>query len=124
MGKVNEKEKIASADEVIESIIYQVQQALNTLASSTETSAKGAAVGYKTFNPHTKDGEQLVLPVDSDTPPSDEVSFYLVKQMEFIETFLIAHRLISDLSKEYPQLTPKNRNICHHALSQVPARSK
>lgn len=44
--------------------------------------------------------ETKAFPIDDDVPNTDEMAGYVIKEMEYVQTFLVAHRLTKEMRKE------------------------
>lgn len=71
-----------------------VRQALGSLSKRTQYSRHAHPFEWVEGDKTTID-----LPIDSDAPVTDNISRYLMKQMEFVETFLVADRVLKQIQE-------------------------
>ncbi len=76
-----------------------VRKALEVLTLPPEESKKLGMVKYEEFlDPLSDKGEKISLPCDLDRPPdTNDLGSYLIKQMEYVQTFLVVGRLEKEL---------------------------
>lgn len=92
--------------------IDAVREALRSLAGDGSQPEESFSVQRKPFDAPDSD-DAIDLPADCDSPATRDYAGYLVKQMEYVQTFLVAHRLGRELSIS-PPLVPGGRTISPH----------
>ena len=80
--------------------LREVQTALNVLSESLQEPKLGPIQRTFPFRMPEWDGQTKVFPTDDDIPVTNSMAAYVVKQMEFVQTFLVTHRLTKEMEIE------------------------
>jgi len=88
--------------------VAAVREALKQLALARRESTSAGLVRYRRFQVQGDTGaEKTWLPCDADRPPIEgSVEYYVMKLMEFVQTFLVADRVGKDITTGPPLLPP------------------
>ena len=90
--------------------ITAVRDILKILSLCRKESEHEGIEWFRFNDPLLEGSEDLYFPIDVDKPGSDDLAVYIIKQMEYIQTFLVSDRLGQYL-KDVPPLVPPNLDI-------------
>lgn len=89
--------KSEQVDQFSEEYIGIVRDALGALSRSPDKVAVRDGVRYQELQLSDESGQTMQIPVDGDVPFDNTVSSYVVKLMEYTQTFLVSERLAKEM---------------------------